>query len=410
MLRPEEQIKVILKGAAQCVSEEELLAKLEKSYRTDTPLLIKLGLDPSAPDIHVGHAVVLRKIKQIQDLGHTVVIIIGDFTGKIGDPTGKAKGRAALSDEQVKANAATYFEQIFKILDREKTIVRYNSEWLAELKFEEVVRLAATTTVARMLERDDFRSRYQGEVPIGVHEFFYPLMQAYDSVELRADIELGGTDQTFNILMGRNLQKSMGQEPQVALFMPILEGLDGVEKMSKSLNNYIGISEAPEVMYKKVMEVPDDLIIRYFELCTDEHPDEIERIRGAIESGTNPRDIKLRLAKIITALYHSPEDVDKAIAFYDAAFSQKAIPEDIPVLSLEKSGTTVVDIASDLIAMGCVKSKSEFIRLIRQGGVQMNGEKITEEELGRVLVDSDVLRVGKKQFIKFLVSKPGELI
>jgi tyrosyl-tRNA synthetase len=400
MLRPEEQIKIILKGAAQCVSEEELRSKLEKSCSTDTPLLIKLGLDPSAPDIHIGHAVVLRKIKQIQDLGHTVVIIIGDFTGKIGDPTGKAKGRAALSEKQVKANAATYFEQIFKILDGEKTIVRYNSEWLAALAFEDVIRLASTTTVARMLERDDFQKRYQNEVPIGVHEFFYPLMQAYDSVELRADIEIGGTDQTFNILMGRNLQKTMGQEPQVALFMPILEGLDGVEKMSKSLGNYIGIHEAPEVMFKKGMEVPDDLIIRYFELCTDEHSVEIERIRGELLRGVNPRDIKLRLAKIITALYHSPEDVDKAIAFYDAAFSKKAIPKDIPTLSLEKPGTTVVDIASDLIAMGFVKSKSEFIRLVRQGGVQMNGEKITEEDLGRSLSNEDVLRVGKKRFIK----------
>ncbi|MBN1892568.1 MAG: tyrosine--tRNA ligase [Clostridiales bacterium] len=405
MLRPEEQIKIILKGAVQCVSEEELRIKLEKSCRTGTPMVIKVGLDPSAPDIHVGHAVVLRKIKQIQDLGHTAVIIIGDFTGKIGDPTGKAKGRAALSDEQVKANAETYFEQIFKILDREKTIVRYNSEWLAALTFEDVIRLAATTTVARMLERDDFRARYQSEVPIGVHEFFYPLMQAYDSVELRSDIELGGTDQIFNILMGRTLQKSMGQEPQVALFMPILEGLDGVEKMSKSLNNYIGINEAPEVIFKKVMEVPDELIIRYFELCTDENPDEIERIRGELLRGVNPRDVKLRLAKIITALYHSPEDVDKAIAFYDAAFSKKAIPEDIPVLKLDKPGTTVADIASDLIAMGFVKSKSEFIRLVRQGGVQMNGEKITEEELGRILSASDVLRVGKKRFVKIIYSQ-----
>ncbi len=404
MKRPEEQIKVILKGAAQCVSEEELLSKLEKSYHSGKPLIIKLGLDPSAPDIHIGHAVVLRKIKQIQDLGHTVVIIIGDFTGKIGDPTGRAKGRAALSDEQVRANAATYFEQIFKILDREKTIVRYNSEWLAALTFEDVIRLSSTTTVARMLERDDFQNRYQNEIPIGVHEFFYPLMQAYDSVELHADIELGGTDQTFNILMGRNLQKSMGQEPQIALFMPILEGLDGIGKMSKSLGNYIGISEAPEVMFKKVMEVPDELIIRYFELCTDEHPDEIGRIRGELEQGVNPRDIKLRLAQIITALYHSPEDVEKAIAFYDAAFGKKAIPEDVPVLALEKPGATVADIVSDLIAMGFVKSKSEFIRLVRQGGVQINGGKITEEELGRILLGEDVLRIGKKSFIKINIS------
>ncbi|MDD3866932.1 MAG: tyrosine--tRNA ligase, partial [Eubacteriales bacterium] len=236
---PQEQVRIICQGALQCVNEDELLAKLEKSVRDNSPLIIKLGLDPSAPDIHIGHAVVLRKIKQMQDLGHQVVIVIGDFTGRIGDPTGKTKGRNALSNEQVQANAQTYCEQIFKILDKDKTSVRFNSEWLSALMFEDVIKLAATTTVARMLERDDFQNRYQNNIAIGIHEFFYPLMQAYDSVVLKADIELGGTDQTFNILMGRTLQKSMGQEQQIALFMPILEGLDGVEKMSKSLGNYI---------------------------------------------------------------------------------------------------------------------------------------------------------------------------
>jgi len=251
---PEEQLKIILKGAADCVNREELLKKLEKG----TPLTVKLGLDPSAPDIHLGHAVVLRKIKQMQDLGHRAVIVIGDFTGKIGDPTGKSKGRTALSDEQVRANAATYCEQIFKVLDKDKTDVRFNSEWLAKLTFEDVIRLASTTTVARILERDDFQNRYRNQTPIGLHEFFYPLMQAYDSVALQADIELGGSDQTFNVLMGRNLQKAFGQEQQIALFMPILEGLDGVEKMSKSLGNCIYLSDEPEDIKKKIMSMYTD--------------------------------------------------------------------------------------------------------------------------------------------------------
>lgn len=402
MITPKEQLRIIMKGVHQCVNEEELLLKLEKSYKQNKPLNVKLGLDPSAPDIHLGHAVVLRKLKQMQDLGHTVIIVIGDFTGKIGDPTGKSKGRTALTDEQVKKNALTYCEQIFKILDKEKTIVRFNSEWLSKLTFEDVLRLAATTTVARMLERDDFHSRYNNGVPIGLHEFFYPLMQAQDSIELMADIELGGTDQTFNILMGRTLQKAFGQEQQTAIFMPILEGLDGKEKMSKSLGNYIGVNESPEIMFKKVMEVPDDLIIRYFELTTDEHPDEIKRIRQELADGVNPRDIKYRLAKIITSLYHSQEEVDKAIAYYDAAFSKKAVPDDIPTIIADPEQDTFNDIIPRLIAMGMIKSRSEFIRLVKQNGVQINGEKIGEDDLNYVLINSDVIKIGKKKFIKII--------
>lgn len=400
MLDQKEQLKIILKGVHQCVDEEELLLKLEKSCKLNKPLIIKLGLDPSAPDIHLGHAVVLRKIKQMQDLGHTVVIVIGDFTGKIGDPTGKAKGRVALSDEQVKENALTYCDQMFKVLDEKKTLVRFNSEWLSKMDFEEVIRLAATTTVARILERDDFRTRYNKGIPIGMHEFFYPLMQARDSIELNADIELGGTDQTFNILMGRSLQKTMGQEQQVAIFMPILEGLDGIEKMSKSLGNYIGVSEPSEVMFKKVMEIPDNLIIRYYELTTDEHPDDIERIKLELESGVNPRDIKYRLAKIITSLYHSPGEVKKAMEYYDAAFSKKAIPDNIPTLLIDLDKDTVNDLIPRLIEKGLVNSRSEFIRLLRQGGVQINSEKISEDDLNQVLINSDVIRIGKKRFIE----------
>jgi tyrosyl-tRNA synthetase len=395
-------MRIICKGVHTLVNEEELLAKLEKSCEQNKPLVIKLGLDPSAPDIHLGHAVVLRKIKQMQDLGHSVVIVIGDFTGKIGDPTGKAKGRTALTDEEVKENARTYCDQIFKILDKDKTLVRFNSEWLSALTFEEVIKLAATTTVARVLERDDFQNRYKNQVPIGIHEFFYPLMQAYDSIELEADIELGGTDQTFNILMGRTLQKTFGQEQQIAIFMPILEGLDGVEKMSKSLGNYIGVNEPAEVMFKKVMEVPDDLIVRYFELATDEHPDEIDKIRAELDTGVNPRNIKLRLAKTIVSLYHSPEDTDKAVSYYDLAFSKKAIPDDIPEIAIEMGKDTVMHVIHHLIESNFVKSKSEFIRLISQGGVQLNGEKLTPEDINKVLSDRDVMKIGKKRFVRFV--------
>ncbi len=400
MLTPKEQMRIICKGVYQCVNQEELLIKLEKSYDKKKPLTIKLGLDPSAPDIHLGHAVVLRKIRQMQELGHQAVIIIGDFTGKIGDPTGKSKGRVALTDEQVNENSLTYCEQIFKILDKEKTIVRFNSEWLAKLTFEEVLKLTATSTVARMLERDDFQNRYKNGVPIGIHEFLYPLMQAYDSVEIKADIELGGTDQTFNVLMGRTLQKAMGIEQQIALFMPILEGIDGVEKMSKSLGNYIGVSEPAEVMFKKVMEISDDLIIRYYEIATDEHPDEVDRIKVELSNGANPRDIKYRLAKIITALYHTDEELNKAIIYYEQAFSKKAIPNDVPILLLEEDKDLLNDVIIDLIKIEFVKSKSEFIRLIRQGGIRINGEKIGEDELNRVLINDDVIRIGKKKFVK----------
>ncbi|WP_349674300.1 tyrosine--tRNA ligase [Lacrimispora sp.] len=400
MLTPKEQMRIICKGVHQCVNKEELLVKLEQSYKQEKPLVIKLGLDPSAPDIHLGHAVVLRKIRQMQELGHQAVIIIGDFTGKIGDPTGKSKGRVALTDEKVKENAQTYCEQIFKILDKEKTMVRFNSEWLSKLNFEDVIKLAATSTVARMLERDDFQNRYKNGVPIGIHEFFYPLMQAYDSVEIKADIELGGTDQTFNVLMGRTLQKAMGTDQQIALFMPILEGLDGVEKMSKSLGNYIGVSESSEVMFKKVMEVPDDLIMKYYELATDEHPDEIDRVKTDLENGVNPRDIKLQLAEIITGLYHKEEEVKNAISYYEMAFSKKAIPDDIPVLLLDLDNDTVNDSIPGLIELGFIKSKSEFIRLIRQGGVQINGEKMNVDEIDSVLINGDVMKMGKKRFVK----------
>ncbi|WP_397538807.1 tyrosine--tRNA ligase [Rummeliibacillus pycnus] len=401
-LKPEEQLEIIQKGVDKIVNEEELLAKLEHSFKEQKPLTIKLGLDPSAPDIHLGHAVVLRKIKQMQDLGHRVVIIIGDFTGRIGDPTGKVKGRVALSDEIVKENAKTYYKQIFKILDEEKTTIRFNSEWLSRLTFEEVIKLAATTSVARILERDDFQKRYNNQVPIGIHEFFYPLMQAYDSVEISADIELGGTDQTFNILMGRTLQKHLGLEKQIAIFMPLLEGLDGIEKMSKSLGNYIGVNEAPEVMFKKVMEVPDALIIKYFELATDEHPKVIKKLNNRLSKGENPRDIKLELAEIIPTLYHGEEAMRRAKQYFETAFQKKQIPDNIPSILIEIGKESVLDIIPSLIAKDYIKSKSEFTRLIKQNGVSLNGEKITEDETDKILMNDDFLQIGKKRFIKFI--------
>ena len=394
----EEQVKIITKGVELLINQEDLRKKLEESEKENRPLTIKLGLDPSAPDIHLGHAVVLRKIKQMQDLGHRAVIIIGDFTGKIGDPTGKSKGRKALTEEEVRQNAKTYEQQIFKVLDREKTEVRFNSEWLSMLNFEEVLKLAATTTVARMLERDDFQNRYNNNMPIGIHEFFYPLMQAFDSVTLNADIELGGTDQTFNILMGRTLQKTRGQEQQVALFMPILEGLDGVEKMSKSLGNYIGVSEPCEIMFKKVMEIPDKLIIKYFELATDEHPDRIDEIKSALDHGKNPRDVKLELAEIITRLYHVEEEVEAAKKYYEAAFSKKAIPDELPELRVPQEVGALVDLIPRLVQGKFVVSGSEFRRLVQQGGVRMNKEVI--KSLEQEIRDGDILKIGKKKFVR----------
>ena len=392
----EEQMKIIKKGVDKIVNEEELMNKLERASRNNESLTIKLGLDPSAPDIHLGHAVVLRKIKQMQDLGHKAVIVIGDFTGKIGDPTGKAKGRKALSEEEVQRNAQTYKEQIFKILDVDKTEVRFNSEWLSKITFDKVIELASTITVARMLERDDFQNRYKNNIPIGVHEFFYPLMQAYDSVELKADIELGGTDQTFNILMGRTLQKYMGQESQIAMFMPILEGLDGIEKMSKSLGNYIGVNEPANIMFKKVMEIPDALIIKYFELATDVHPDEIDRIKKDLDKGKNPRDIKFELAKIITGLYHSELEVKEAIEFYDLAFRKKDIPDNIP--EIESESNILENLIPILVQNNIIPSKSEFKRLIAQGGVRVNQEKINDIDFK--LINNDVIKIGKKKFIR----------
>ena len=395
----EEQVKIITKGVDTIVDVENLKEKLIKSERENRPLIIKLGLAPSTSDIHLGHAVVLRKIKQMQDLGHHAVIVIGDFTGKIGDPTGKPKGRVSFTDEQVKANALTYRNQLLKILDREQTEVRYNSEWLAKLSFEDVIRLSAPTTIARILERDDFQNRYRNNISMGIHEIFYPIMQGYDSVALKADIELGGTDQIFNTLFARTLQKSVGGEQQVAIFMPILEGLDGVEKMSKSLENYISVNEDASLMFKKVMEVPDKLIIKYFELATDEHPDTIEEVRRDLENGKNSKDVKFQLAQIITRIYHGDKSLKEAMSYYDAAFRKKE-KNNIPELVIEQELDKLIHVIPLLVEGKLVSSIGEFTRLVSGGCVQINLERVTDLEL--VLYSGDVIKIGKKRFVRII--------
>lgn len=397
----EDTIKIMLKGSESHTEKEEIIEKLKKVEKEGRPLRVKLGFDPSAPDIHLGHAVLLRKIKQLQDLGHEVIIIFGDFTGMIGDPTGKSKTRKQLSREEVIENAKTYQEQIFKVIDPKKTTVRYNSEWLDKMNFRDVIGLAAKCTVARMLERDDFKKRYENQQPIAVHEFFYPLMQAYDSVAIKADIELGGTDQTFNVLMGRNIQKDFGQDPQITLFMPLLEGIDGVEKMSKSLGNYIGIKEDAKTMYEKVMKIPDNMIIKYYELCTDVHPDQIETIKQRLASGENPRDIKMELAKEITSLYHSKEEAQKAEETFKTAFQKGVAPEDTPVLKVDTTqphlGSAIIDA---IMLSGKYKSKSELRRLIEQGAVKVNGEKVTDISAITDFEEDTIVQVGKGTFYK----------
>lgn len=395
------QMRIIKQGAAKLVGEEELRAKLENSLLTGKPLTVKFGMDPSAPDIHIGHAVILRKLKQLQDMGHTIVIIIGDFTAKIGDPTGRSKGRKAMTNQEVLVNAQTYQEQIFHILNREKTQVRYNGEWLEQLQLDEVLKLASAITVARMLERDDFENRFRSNVPIGLHEFFYPLMQAYDSVVLEADLELGGTDQTFNILMGRSLQKDRGMEPQAALFMPILEGIDGVEKMSKSLGNYIGIYEDARTMFRKVMQIPDFIIIKYFELATDILPEELDEIKAALAAGQNPKESKLLLARTVTSLYHTPEETAVGERFFEEAFTKKEIPQEVESLEIVARQRNLFDCLTPFVESGLVNSGSELRRLVAQGGVRKNGVPVTGMEDS--IESGDVLRIGKKKFVKLIL-------
>ncbi len=399
----EKQMEIIRRGTAEILPEEELKAKIKKSLATQKPLVIKLGLDPTAPDIHLGHTVVLHKIRQFQELGHQAIIILGDFTAQIGDPTGRSETRKPLTREQVLTNAATYEKQMFKILDPKKTKVVFNSEWLAQLSFSEVIGLASRCTVARMLERDDFEKRYRENLPIGVHEFFYPLMQGYDSVKLEADIELGGTDQKFNLLMGRNLQKEYGLEPQIAIMMPIIEGLDGVQKMSKSLGNYIGIEESPREMYGKTMSLPDELMIRYFDLVTAVPLEEVKKFEaGLADNSLHPRDLKMRLAREIVSFYHSEQEAWTAEEEFKKIFQRHDLPDEIPVFAVENDlwEDGLVWLPRLLQEAGLAGSTSESRRMIQQGAVKVDGEKISDPHFKFVPTSGMIIKVGKRKFVK----------
>ncbi|SEM70014.1 tyrosine--tRNA ligase [Lihuaxuella thermophila] len=397
------QLAIIQRGAAEILPMDALIAKLRRSIRTNTPLKVKLGLDPTAPDIHLGHTVVFHKLREFQQLGHIVQLVIGDFTARIGDPTGKSEARKPLSPEEVKENAKTYTDQLFKVLDKEKTEIYFNSHWLSPLSFAEVTELAAKCTVARILERDDFSKRYQSGQAISVHEFFYPLMQGYDSVALKTDIELGGTDQTFNLLMGRHLQKEYGQEEQVILTMPLLEGLDGVKKMSKSLGNYIGIDEPPNEMYGKAMSIPDSLMVKYFELATDLSREEVERLKSGLADGsTHPRDAKMKLAYTLVRMYHGEAAAQTAEHHFRTVFQKRELPEEMDQVTiqaneLENGRMGVVPL---LARLGLVATNGEARRMIRQGGVRIDQEKVTDVHVQVQVKNGLVVQVGRRKFVR----------
>ncbi|MBC7107161.1 MAG: tyrosine--tRNA ligase [Firmicutes bacterium] len=392
------QLELIRRGVAEIIPEEDLVRKLERAIARREPLRVKLGLDPTAPDIHLGHTVVLHKMRQFQELGHQVIIILGDFTARIGDPTGRSETRKPLSAEEIEANAATYREQIFKVLDPERTRVVFNSQWLAPLTFADVIALAAKYTVARMLEREDFGRRFREGSPIGIHEFLYPLMQGYDSVALAADVELGGTDQKFNLLVGRGLQREYGQEPQVAITMPILEGLDGVQKMSKSLGNYVGITEPPGEMYGKIMSLPDELMVRYFELVTAVPTGEVRAIAEGLASGRlHPRDVKMRLAREIVTAYHSPEAAERAEAEFVRVFRHRDLPEEVPAFRVAPGRVWLPRL---MVEAGLAPTTSEARRLIQQGGVKVDGIPVADPAAEIVPAEGMVIRAGKRRFVR----------
>ncbi|MDD3147073.1 MAG: tyrosine--tRNA ligase [Candidatus Riflebacteria bacterium] len=399
---PAEQLEIVATGTADIVSREELLKKFEKSYESGKPLVIKLGADPSAPDIHLGHTVVLQKMRQFQALGHEVVFLIGDFTARIGDPTGKKKTRPALTEEEVRANAETYKHQIAKILEIDKARVVFNSEWLEKMNFGDVLKLSSQYTVARMLERDDFAKRFKNQVPISVVEFMYPLMQGYDSVALHADVELGGLDQTFNLLVGRELQRSYGQAPQVTLTMPILEGLDGKEKMSKSLGNYVGIDEAPGQIYGKLLSIPDELMIKYYELLTDLSLADLKLVREQIV--TEPKAVKMRLARQITAQYHGSEAAAAAEAEFEKMFGKSGdgMPDNIEEVDLA-SPAEGLPLMKILTVAGLAESGGEARRLLQQGGVKIDQIKETDGQKMFLPGSTFIVQAGKRKFRKISV-------
>ncbi|SDL43663.1 tyrosine--tRNA ligase [Halarsenatibacter silvermanii] len=402
----EEQMKVLTQGVEELIDRDGLQEKLKNAEKEDRPLRVKLGLDPSAPDLHVGHTVVLNKLKQFQDFGHEVHLIIGDFTGMIGDPSGKSQTRSQLTEEEVQKNAQTYEEQFSRILDPEKTRLHFNSSWLGELDATDVINISSRYTVARMLEREDFARRMESNQPISIHEFLYPLMQGYDSVALEADIELGGTDQKFNLLVGRKLQKEFGQKPQILVMMPLLEGLDGEDKMSKSLDNYIGIEEKPADMFGKAMSLPDHLIYRYFELLTDVDPDELKELEDRLDKGEeNPRDIKRELAHNLVERFYDEVKAEEAAEEFDKVFLEGGIPEDLPEIKIssedldENDEIWIVDL---ITRAGFADSNSEAMRLIDQGAVSLDEHKIETADYDLDVEHGTILKVGKKRFAKIL--------
>jgi tyrosyl-tRNA synthetase len=393
-------LEVALRGCDELLVEADFVRKLARSESTGQPLRIKLGLDPTAPDLHLGHTVVLNKMRQLQDLGHTVIFLIGDFTAMIGDPSGRNATRPALTREQIEANAKTYFEQASLVLDAAKTEIRYNSEWCDPLGARGMIQLASRYTLARMLERDDFTKRYKGGIPISVHELLYPLMQGYDSVALKSDLELGGTDQKFNLLVGRELQKEYGQEPQCILTMPLLEGLDGVEKMSKSKANYVGITDSPADMFGKLMSISDTLMWRYFELLSSLSLDELGGLKAACEAGRNPRDVKVQLAGEMTARFHGAAAAQTAREGFESRFSKGALPEDLEEVSV--SGAPI-GIGQLLREAGLVASGSEAMRNVEQGGVRIDGDKVSDKGL-KLGAGIYVVQVGKRRAARVTVS------
>lgn len=395
----EEQLAIIKRGVVEIFPEEELVKKLHRSITTGKPLRIKLGVDPTVSDLHLGHAVPLRKLRAFQDLGHQAILIIGDYTGMIGDPSGQNKTRPQLTHEQAMMYAQTYLDQAGKILDMKTLEVVRNGDWFSKMHFTDVVRLASKMTVARMLERDDFQKRYKEQIPIALHEFLYPLMQGYDSVVVRSDVEIGGTDQKFNLLVGRDLQRDEGMEPQVALTLPILPGTDGVRKMSKSLGNYIGINEPPNEIFGKVMSIPDNVMRIYFELATDEPMDEITRL---LDSHVNPRDIKVRLAKAIVRRYHSAEAAEAAAAEFERIFRHRELPSEIPEVKISSAALKngKIWIAKLIVLCGFAPSNSEARRLVSQGGVSIDDTKISDANLDIEVKDGMLLQVGKRKFAR----------
>lgn len=401
MLSPEKQFEIIKRGTVEILLEKELLHKLEKSFKENRPLKIKAGFDPTAPDIHLGHTVLLEKMRQFQELGHEVIFLIGDFTGMIGDPTGKSETRKPLTREEVLKNAETYKEQIFKILDPEKTIIKFNSEWLMNLTAMDIVRLQAKQTVARMLEREDFKQRFTSHSPIGMHEFMYPLFQGYDSVVLNIDVELGGTDQRFNLLMGRELQQEYGQEPQSLVIMPLLEGLDGVKKMSKSLGNYIGISEPPKDMYGKLMSISDELMIKYYELLSHISIKEFNNLKEGLKSGNvHPKKAKENLAMEIVERYWGKEAAIHAKEEFDHIFKEKGVPDEIPVFELQWDEEEMW-LPKIMKLSGVTPSTGEAMRLIKQGAVSVDEQKITDHQKG-FKRGNYLIKAGKRKFVKVI--------